>query len=48
MTKLQYSRDDIEEPTVIYVEEGKVYSALVNAKEKELEIYIKNLEENWS
>ena len=48
MTKLQYSRDDIEEPTVIYVEEGKVYSALVNAKEKELKIYIKNLEENWS
>lgn len=48
MTKLEYSRDDIEEPTVIYVENGKVYSALVNAKEKELKVYIKNLEENWS
>lgn len=48
MDKLEYSRDYIEEPTVIYVEKGTVYSALVNAKEKELNVYIENLEENWS
>lgn len=48
MDKLEYSRDYIEEPTVIYVEKGTVYSALVNAKEQELNVYIENLEENWS
>ena len=33
--KLDISSDDIEEPTIIYVSEGKIYSSLVNVEDME-------------
>lgn len=47
--KLDISSDDIEEPTIIYVSEGKIYSSLVNVEDMEnFETYISNLENSWS
>ena len=47
--KLDISSDDIKEPTIIYVSEGKIYSSLVNVEDMEnFETYISNLENSWS